>query len=806
MISMRFEERTLNADGHIAVDTSLGAATGRRLTDPPASAGRMGRPAKEILMVERLTRLPTPALLALLALGWAAAPAAPAVAPAAPAATSPAAATVAAGSSQQASVPRPAAVAPPVAAVHPYAVASPNGSRIDDYYWLRNDTRSKPEVLDYLKAENAYTDSVMAHTQGAQAVLYQELLGRLKQDDSTVPARKNGYWYYTRFAEGKEYPIYARRKGAPDAPEQVMLDGNALAAGHDFFQIGATSVTLDGSVLAYGEDTSGRRQYTLRFKNLATGATLPDAIPNVEPEFAWANDNRTVLYIEKDPVTLLGERLRKHVLGTDPGADPLVYEEKDHSFYMSVVKSPSDRFLWIVLHSTVAMEQWSASADDPGLAFHVLLPRERDHEYWAEDHGDDWVLRTNWQAKNFRIVRVPMAKVTDRAAWRDVVPARDDAFVHDFRVLVDYLAVNERSGGLRKIRIQRWSDGKDWLIAAGEPTYTSLLGDNREQDSRTLRYVYSSLTTPESTYDVDLGTGGKKLLKRAPVLGGFDPANYASEYTWAPSRDGKRIPVSIVYRKGFVRGSGAPLLQFGYGSYGASSDPFFEPNLLSLLDRGFVYAIAHVRGGQELGRAWYEDGKLLHKRNTFNDFVDVTRFLVAQGYAARDKVFALGGSAGGLLMGAIVNQCPECYRGVVTRVPFVDVVTTMLDESIPLTSNEFDEWGNPKQRPYYDYMLSYSPYDNIERKAYPAMMVSTGLWDSQVQYYEPTKYVAKLRARKTDANPLLFKVNMEAGHGGKSGRFQRLHETALYYAFIFDQLGRDVSKEAGVSAAKANRR
>ena len=756
-------------------------------------------------MLDRLTRLlPAGALLALLALTWAAAPAPGASAPAP--APAPAAATSAPAAAAAASSPRPAAPAPPVAAVHPFEVKSPNGSRIDDYYWLRDDTRSKPEVLDYLKAENAYTDSVMAHTRPAQEVLYQELLGRLKQDDSTVPVRKNGYWYYARFEEGKEYPIYARRKGAPDAPEQVMLDGNALAAGHDFFQIAGTTMTRDGSVLAYGEDVSGRRQYTLRFKNLATGATLADAIPNVEPAFAWANDNRTVLYVEKDPVTLLGERLRKHVLGTDPKTDRLVYEEKDHAFYMFVAKSISDRFLWIELQSTVATEQWAASADDPSLAFHVLVPRERDHEYQAQDLGADLVLRTNWRAKNFRIVRVPMAKIADRAAWRDVVATRDDAFVEGFTVLRDYLAVNERSGGLRKIRVERWRDGKDWLIAADEPTYTSSLGDNREQDSRTLRYEYTSLTTPESTFEVDLATGQRKLLKRAPVLGGFDPANYASELAWAPARDGKRVPVSIVYRKGFVRGSGAPLLQSGYGSYGFSNDPDFDPNLLSLLDRGFVFAIAHIRGGQELGRAWYEDGKLLHKRNTFNDFVDVTRFLVAQGYAAKDKVFAIGGSAGGLLMGAVVNHCPECYRGIVTRVPFVDVVTTMLDETIPLTSNEFDEWGNPKQKPYYDYMLSYSPYDNLERKAYPAMIVSTGLWDSQVQYYEPAKYVAKLRARKTDANPLLFHVNMEAGHGGKSGRFQRLRDTALYYAFVFDQLGRDVAREAGASAAGAHRR
>ena len=688
------------------------------------------------------------------------------------------------------------AAVPPVAAVRPYEVQSPNGSRNDEYYWLRDDRREKPEMLAYLAAENAYTDAMMAHTKPMQDLLFQELLGRVKQDDSTVPARKNGYWYYTRFEEGKEYPIYARRKGSITAPEQVMLDGNALAAGHSFFQVGRPEVTRDGKILAYGEDVVGRRQYVLKFKNLETGETLADAIPGVSPSFAWGNDGRTVLYVENDPVTLLGYRVRKHVLGTDPKTDPQVYEEKDHSFYMRIEKSTSDRFLTIALESTVSSEQWEASADDPRLAFHLLLRRERDHEYEAEDLGNEWIVRTNWQAQNFRIVRVPMARVADRGAWRDVVPARADAFVEGLVVFKDYLAVGERSNALRNIRIKRWRDGKESLIAADEPSFTFLLGENPEQDSTTLRYVYTSLTTPKSTYDFDLETGTKKLLKRDVVLGGFDPASYASELVWAPARDGKQIPVSIAYRKGFRRGSGAPLLQTGYGSYGASSDPVFNANNLSLLDRGFVYAIAHIRGGQEMGRAWYEDGKLLHKKNTFNDFVDVSRFLVAQGYAARDRVFALGGSAGGLLMGAVVNQCPECYRGVLAMVPFVDVVTTMLDETIPLTSNEFDEWGNPKEKRYYDYMLSYSPYDHVERQAYPAIMVSTGLWDSQVQYYEPTKWVARLRARKTDGNPLVFHINMEAGHGGKSGRFQRLHETALYDAFLFDLLGRDLAVEA----------
>jgi oligopeptidase B len=691
-----------------------------------------------------------------------------------------------------AAAPPPGTVSkPPVAAIHPKTIESPAGSRVDDYYWLRDDQRKSPDMLAYLNAENAYTDSVMAHTKAEQDSLYEELSARIKPDDATVPARKNGWWYYVRYVPGKDYPVYARRKGSPDAPEQVMLDGNAMAAaaGTGYFQIGSPEVTSDGRIVAYGLDTVGRRQYRLKFKNLDTGEDIRDEVENVEPNFAWANDGKTVLYVEKDPVTLLSVRVKKHVLGTEPKSDPVVYEEKDHAFYLGVDKSRSDRFLWIELQSTVSTEQWYADANDPKLAFKVVVPRERDHEYQAEDLGSDFILRTNWKAKNFRIVRASMATVADRGTWKDEVPARDDAFVHGFETFKDYLVVAERANALRRIMVKRWADGRQSIIAADEPSYVILTGENPETDTGTLRYVYSSLTTPRSVYDVDMSSGEKKLMKRDPVGEGFDPENYRTEFVWAPSRDGKKIPVSILYRKGFTKGRDAgPLLQYGYGSYGLSTDPSFNANVLSLVDRGFVYAIANVRGGQELGRAWYEDGKLENKKNTFNDFVDVTKFLVQQGYAASDKVYAYGGSAGGLLMGAIANQCPECYRGVIAAVPFVDVVTTMLDESIPLTSNEFDEWGNPKEKKYYDYMLSYSPYDNVAKKAYPAMLVTTGLWDSQVQYFEPAKWVAKLRAMKTDSHTLLLHINMEAGHGGNSGRFRRLKETALQYAFMLDQL------------------
>jgi oligopeptidase B len=695
---------------------------------------------------------------------------------------------------------------PPVAKRVPHVVRSPHGDREDPYYWLRDDSRKDPDVLAWLEAENAYKQAMLAHTASAQQALYDEIVGRVKQDDASVPERKNGWWYYTRFEEGREYPIIARRKAAADGrydaavPEQVLLDGNALAAGKGFFQIGNTEVTRDGRILAWVEDTTGRRQWTLRFKDLDSGVVLPGAIANVEPSLAWANDNRTILYVEKDPVTLLGYKVRKHVLGSDPANDPLVYEEKDRSFYMGVFKSRSDRFIHIGVQSTVSSEQWVADADDPALAFRVLVPRERDHEYQAEDFGDDWIIRSNWQAKNFRVVRVPMAKVADRAAWRDVVAHRADALVQDVAVFRDFLAVNERSGGLRQVRTVRWSDGRSSLVESGEKPFTAFLGNNPEVDTGVLRFNYTSLTTPASTYDLDVASGTRTLMKREPVLGDFDPAHYASEFVFAPARDGARVPVSIVYRKGFRRDGTAALYQYAYGSYGISMDPTFSSTRLSLLDRGVVFAIAHIRGGQEMGRAWYEDGKLLNKKNTFNDFIDVTDFLVREGYAAKDRVVAMGGSAGGLLMGAVANLAPEKYRALVAHVPFVDVVTTMLDESIPLTTNEFDEWGNPKDKAYYDYMLSYSPYDNVERKAYPAMLVTTGLFDSQVQYFEPAKWVARLREMKTDDRPLLFRVNLQAGHGGKSGRFQRFRETAEEYAFLLDQLGIAVDAPAAGGA------
>jgi oligopeptidase B len=689
---------------------------------------------------------------------------------------------------QAGTVRSPQAPQAPIAAVHPFEVASPNGVRIDDYYWLRDDTRSKPEVLDYLRAENAYFAAMTAPTRGLADALYQEIVGRIQQDDSTVPAKYKHFYYYTRYEAGKDYPIYARRRGSETAPEQVMLDGNALAAGHDFYQIGGLEISPNERLLAYADDTVGRRQFTIHVKDLDSGQTLPDAIPGTPASMAWADDNKTLFYVENDPLTLLTVRVKRHVLGSDPHQDVVVFEEPDHSFYLGVGRTGDDKYLVIDEHSTLSAEVRFLPAHQPKGRFRVFAPRERDFEYEADHIGRRWIVRTNWHAKNFRIMTVDDAQVGDRRHWRELVPGRDDVFIDRFQLFKNALVIGERSDGLQRIRIKRWSDGAESYVKSDDADYTATIGENREQDTDFLRYDFTSLITPNSVYDLDLKTGARTLRKRDPVLGGYDPANYVTERIFAQARDGTAIPVSLAYRKNLVRDGTAPLYQYGYGAYGISTDPRFASPRVSLLDRGFVYAIAHVRGGQEMGRRWYEDGKLLKKMNTFTDFIDVTEFLVRERYAAKDKVVAEGGSAGGLLMGAVANLAPRDYRVIVAHVPFVDVVTTMLDDSIPLTTNEFDEWGNPKETVYYQYMLSYSPYDNVERQAYPALYVTTGLWDSQVQYWEPAKWVAKLRARKTDTNPLVFKINMAAGHGGKSGRFERYRDLAEQYAFILDQL------------------
>ncbi len=684
--------------------------------------------------------------------------------------------------------PSPSATAP-IAAVKLHTVVSPHGERNDPYYWLRDDERKNKEVLTYLAAENAYEEQQLGNIKGLENQLFDEITARLKQDDASVPYHRNGYWYYTRFTTGKEYPIHARRRGTLDAPEQILLDANELAQGHEFYQIATLSVSPNADWLAFCEDSVGRRQYRLRFKNLITGKLQRDCINDVEADIAWANDNQTILYVEKDPETLLGLTVKKHLLGQDPTLDTIIFQQTDTSFYTGVSKSKDERFIFLTMENTLSSEWRYADAGDTHFNFKVFQTQERDHEYQIEALHDQFIIRTNWQAKNFRLMTVRAGQESDRKQWRDLVAHRPDTFIQDFEVFNTFLALSVRSGGLKKISVKILNNAAEFFIASDEAAYSMSLSANPEMDTEVLRYAYSSLTTPTTIYDYSLQSGTKKLLKSDPVMGTFDPADYRTEFLFAPARDAQLIPVSIVYHKNFRRDASAPMLQYAYGSYGLSMDPVFSSARLSLLDRGFIFVIAHVRGGQEMGREWYDQGRLLHKKNTFTDFVDVTRYLVANRYAAKASIFAMGGSAGGLLMGVIANISPQDYCGIVAQVPFVDVLTTMLDESIPLTTNEYDEWGNPDDQETYDYLLSYSPYDNVRAQAYPAILVTTGLWDSQVQYYEPAKWVAKLRALKTDQNPLILHVDMEAGHGGKSGRFQRYRIIAKEYAFMLGLLG-----------------
>ncbi|WP_337842808.1 S9 family peptidase [Rheinheimera sp.] len=676
----------------------------------------------------------------------------------------------------------------PQAQTKAYEVDSPYGKRSDPYYWLRDDSRQNPEMLAYLNAENQYFQQMTANQKTLVDQLDKEIVGRIKQDDSSVPYDKGDYTYYTRFETGQQYPIYARKPKAGGV-EQILLDVNKLAEGKDFYQIGNWEVSPDQRTLAYMEDLNGRRQYNLKFRDLTTGKDLPDQIPGLSASIAWAADNKTVFYIENDPVTLLSTKVKKHQLGTDASKNPVVYEEKDNSFYMGVGTSSDNAYVVIGLESTVSNEFRVLPAATPDGKFQLLAPRQRDFKYDADHQAGRWVIRTDWQAPNYRLMTVADKDIGDRTKWQSLLAHDDGIFIESFQLFDQYLAINERSEGLSRIRVLPWKDlSKATYVASDEASYVADFEINPEQNTHWLRYNYSSLTTPNSVYKVNMKTGERVLLKQQEVLGGFDKSHYKTDRVWALAKDGSKIPVSLLYKKDFKRDGTAPLYQYAYGSYGNSMDPYFRSTVLSLVDRGFVYAIAHIRGGQEMGRHWYEQGKLLNKINTFTDYIAVTDYLVAEKYAAKDKVFGMGGSAGGLLMGAVANMAPEKYRGLVAHVPFVDVVTTMLDESIPLTTNEFDEWGNPKQQAYYDYMLSYSPYDQLKKQAYPAMLVTTGLHDSQVQYFEPAKWVAKLRTLKTDNNPLLFKINMEAGHGGKSGRFARLHETAQEYAFILSLL------------------
>ncbi len=677
---------------------------------------------------------------------------------------------------------------PPMAAKQPKDLEIHGDVRVDDYYWLNE--RENPEVIAYLEAENAYLETVMAPTATLQQELYDEIVGRIKQDDASVPYEKGGYYYYWRYPEGGEYQIWARTKGAVEADEQILFDGNVMAEGEGFFSLRGVDVSPGHDLAAYAVDTVGRRKYTRRFRNLETGEDYPESIADVTPNGAWANDNKSYFYTRQDLETLRWDQIYRHTVGTDPSTDVLVYEEADEEFNTFVFKTKSDGFLVIGSTQTLSSEYRVLEADNPTGKFRVVHPREADHEYSVDHLGDHLYIRTNWKAPNFRLMRAPLGS-TDKSAWEEVLAHREDTYLGGYELFDDYLVATERRDALLHVRVQplrgkgkQVDPGEAHYLDFGEAAYDAYFNDNVRTDTKVLRYSYTSLTTPDSVFDYDMATREKTLLKEEEVLGGFDKTNYVTERVEAPATDGALIPVSLVYRKGLEKDGKSPLLLYAYGSYGATIDPSFRSYRLSLLDRGFVYAIAHIRGGQVRGRQWYEDGKLFKKKNTFTDFIDSGRYLVEQGYTGSDRLFAEGGSAGGLLMGAVTNMAPDLWKGVASHVPFVDVVTTMLDDSIPLTTGEYDEWGNPNEKEYYDYMLSYSPYDQLKAGAYPNILVTTGLADSQVQYWEPAKYVAKLRTLKDDDTLLLLKTNMEAGHGGASGRFRRHQDTALTYAFF----------------------
>lgn len=674
----------------------------------------------------------------------------------------------------------------PRAKIIPHKFQEHGQVRVDDYFWLKG--RDKPEVIDYLNAENDYTQAMTAHTRALQASLFEEIKGRIKQTDESVPYLKNGYFYYSRFEEGKQYRVYCRKRGSLAAVEEILLDENELAGGHGYYAVRGLQVSTNNAVLAYADDTQGRRFYTIHFADLSRGEVLKDKIPDVTGNFVWANDNRTLFYAKQDPETLRSYRVYRHVLGEPANRDELVFEEADETFAVSVSKTKSNQYIFIASQQTLSDEYRFVSADRPGDEFQIIQPRERNLEYSADHYRDRFYIRTNWQARNFRLMATPVASPS-KGNWVEVVGHRADVFLSDFEIFQEHLVLSERKGGLLQLRVRSWSDGQEHYLDFGEPAYLAYATDNHELDTDVLRYAYTSMTTPNSVFDYNMKTRQTLLLKQDEVLGGFKSTDYTTERRFATARDGTEVPISLVYRRGIKRDGSNPLLLYGYGSYGASMDATFNAPRLSLLDRGFIYAIAHIRGGQELGRPWYEDGKLFHKKNTFTDFIDCATFLVKEGYTTSGQLFAQGGSAGGLLMGAVVNMAPDLFHGVVAQVPFVDVMTTMLDDSIPLTTSEYDEWGDPNQKNYYDYMLSYSPYDNVRAADYPHLLVTTGLHDSQVQYWEPAKWVAKLRAVRTGQSDLLLKTNMEAGHGGASGRYRRYEETAFYYAFLLDHAG-----------------
>ena len=687
---------------------------------------------------------------------------------------------------------------PPKAKLIEEQITTHDDTRIDNYFWMRlSDTQKNAEtpdaqtqdVLDYLNAENDYRAATMKHTEALQKNLFDEIKGRIKEDDASVPVKDNGYIYYTRFEKGQDYAFYCRKKDEVGAEEEVMLDGPKMGDGQPYFAIGGTSISKNNQYLAYGVDLVSRRQYTLHFRDLKSGEILQDKIENTTGGATWANDNKTIFYTKKDPITLRSFQIFKHVLGTDQNEDILVYEEKDETFGCSVYKTKSSDYIMIGSWQTLSTEYRFIDANDPNGEWNVVQLRERDLEYSVDHFGDHFYIVTNLDAKNFRLMKAPVSDPS-KENWEEVIAHRDDVLLEGIDIFKDHLVVSERKAGLNQLRVINWTSKDEHYISFKDPAYMTYTFDNPDFNTTTLRYAYTSLTTPNTVYDYDMTSGKQEQMKQQEVMDPeFNPKNYVSERFFVKARDGVEVPVSIVYHKNTKKDGQAPLLLYAYGSYGASMDAYFSSVRLSLLDRGFIYAIAHIRGGQEMGREWYEDGKLLNKKNTFYDFIDCGKALIEKRYTSNEHLYAQGGSAGGLLMGAVINMEPKMWNGVIAAVPFVDVVSTMLDESIPLTTGEFDEWGNPKDEEYYHYIKSYSPYDNVEKKDYPNLLVTTGYWDSQVQYWEPAKWVAKLRELKTDNNLLLMHCNMDVGHGGASGRFERYKEVAMEYAFFLDLEG-----------------
>ncbi|WP_378173177.1 S9 family peptidase [Aquimarina sp. SS2-1] len=660
--------------------------------------------------------------------------------------------------------------------------------RVDNYFWLND--KDNPEVINYLKSENDYNDRMTSHTKDFQKKLFEEMKSRIKEDDESVPYKLNGYWYITKYETGKDYPIYSRKKDHLDAPEEILFDCNKEAEGHSYFKMVGLNVSPDNTLLAYGVDTLSRRKYTIRIKNLVTGEIYPEIMETTTGGSTWAADSKTLFYTKKDEETLRSHKIYRHYLGTPAQEDVEVYHEKDDTFNTFVYKTKSKKYIIIGSSSTLTSEYRILNADRPTEDFTIFQPRIRGLEYGIAHYEDSFYVLTNADgATNFKLMQVS-EKNTLKENWKDLIPHRKDVLLEDVDIFKEYLVISERSNGLNRINIKRWDGTADYYLPFDNETYTSYVSTNVDFDTKILRYAYNSLTTPNSVIDFDMDTKEKEIKKEQEVLGGdFDKNNYVSDRVWATAEDGKKVPISLVYKKGLKKDGNSPLLQYAYGSYGSTIDPYFSTVRLSLLDRGFIYAIAHVRGGEYLGREWYDEGKLFKKKNTFTDFIDCSKFLIKEKYTSANHLYAMGGSAGGLLMGVIVNMAPQLYNGVVAAVPFVDVVTTMLDDSIPLTTGEYDEWGNPNEKEYYEYMKTYSPYDNVVAQDYPNMLVTTGLHDSQVQYWEPAKWVAKLRELKTDHNVLLLHTNMEAGHGGASGRFEALKEVAEEYAFLLDLEG-----------------